>query len=44
VIKKEAENILQYKNFTIEIEHVERKTIVIPVIAGENGTVSKSFR
>jgi len=44
VNKKEAEHILKYKNFTIEIELVERKTRVIPVIIGENGTVPKSFR
>jgi hypothetical protein len=43
-IRKEAEHILKYKDFKIEIRHVERKTTVIPVIIGEIGTVSESFR
>ena len=44
VIKKEAENILKYKDLTIEIQHMWKlKTRVIPVI-GATGTISKSFR
>jgi len=44
VIKKEAENILKYKDLTIEIQHMWNvKTKVIPVIIGATGTVSKSF-
>jgi hypothetical protein len=45
VIKKEAEKILKYKSFTIEIQcmwNIETK--VIPVIIGATGTISKSFR
>jgi len=45
VIKKEGENILKYKDLTIEIQHMWNvKTKVIPVITGATGTVSKSFR
>ena len=45
VIKKEAGNILKYKDLTIEIEHMWRvKTRVIPVIREATGTISKSFR
>ena len=45
VIKKEAEKILKYKGLTIEIQRMWKvKTRVIPVIIGENGTLSKSFR
>ena len=45
VIKKEAEKILQYKDLTIEIQRMWNvKTKVIPVIRGETGTISKSFR
>jgi hypothetical protein len=45
VIKKEAEKILKYKDFTIEIQHMWKvKTRVIPVIIGATGTISKSFR
>ena len=47
MIRKEAEKILKYKDFTIEIQ-VQRmwnvKTKVIPVIIGATGTISKSFR
>jgi len=43
--KKEAENILKYKDLTIEIERMWNvKTKVIPVIIGATGTISKSFR
>ena len=45
MIKKEADKILKYKELTIEIQrmwNVKRK--VIPVIIGETGTISKSFR
>jgi hypothetical protein len=45
VIKKEAENILKYKDLTIEIQRIcNVKTKVIPVIIGATGTISKSFR
>ena len=45
VIKKEAEKILKYKDFKIEIQHMWNvKTKVIPVIIGATGTISKSFR
>ena len=45
VIKKEDENILKYKDLTIEIQRmVNVKTNVIPVIIGATGTISKSFR
>jgi hypothetical protein len=45
VIKKEAENILKYKDLTIEIQRMWNiKTRVIPVIIGATGTIWKSFR
>jgi hypothetical protein len=45
VIKKEAEEILKYKDVTIEIQRMWNvKTKVIPVIVGATGTISKSFR
>jgi hypothetical protein len=45
VIKKEAENILKYKDLTIEIQRMWNvKTKVITVIIGATGTISKSFR
>jgi len=45
VIKKEAEKILKYKNFTIEMQRMWKvKTEVIPVVIGATGTISKSFR
>jgi hypothetical protein len=45
VIKKEAEKILKYKDLTIEIQRMWNvKTKAIPVIIGETGTISKSFR
>ena len=45
VIKKEAEKILKYKDFTIEIQRMWNvKTKAIPVIIGATGTISKSFR
>ena len=40
VIKKEAEEILKYKDLTMEIQRMW----VIPVITGATGTISKSFR
>jgi len=40
VIKKEAENILKYKDLTMEIQRMWNvKTKVIPVIIGATGTV-----
>ena len=45
VIKKEAEEILKYKDLTIEIQRMWNvKTKVIPIIIGATGTISKSFR
>ena len=45
MIKKEAEKILIYKELTKEIQRMWNvKTKVIPVIIGETGTISKSFR
>ena len=45
VIKKEAENILKYKDLTIEIQRMWNvKAKEMPVITGATGTVSKSFR
>jgi len=45
VVKKEAENILKYEDFTIEIQRMWNvKTKMIPVITGATGTISKSFR
>jgi hypothetical protein len=45
VIKKEAEQILKYKNHIIEIQRMWNvKTKVTPVIIGATGTISKSFR
>jgi len=45
VIKKEAEQILKYKDLTIEIQRMWNvKTKMIPVILGTTGTISKSFR
>jgi hypothetical protein len=45
VIKKEAEKILKYKHFTIEIQRMWNvKTNVIPIIIGATGTISKLFR
>ena len=45
VIEKEAEQILKYKDLTIEIQRMWNvKTKVIPVIIGGTGTISKSFR
>ena len=45
VIKKEAENILKYKDLTTEIQSMWNvKTRLIPVIIGATGTISKSFR
>jgi hypothetical protein len=44
-LKKEAENILKYKDLTIEIQRVWNvKAKVIPVITGTTGTIWKSFR
>ena len=45
MFKKEAENILKYKDLTIEIQRMWNvKTTVIPVIIGATGTISKAFR
>jgi len=45
VIKMEAETILKYKDFTIEIQRMWKvKSKVIPVIVGATGTISNSLR
>ena len=45
VIKKETEKILKYKELTIEIQGLWKvKTMLIQVIIGTTGTISKSFR
>ena len=45
MIKKEAEKTLNYKDLTIEIQHMWNvKTKVILVIIGVTGTISESFR
>jgi hypothetical protein len=45
VIKKEAEKIFKYEDLTIEKQRMWNvKTMVIPVIIGATGTISKSFR
>ena len=45
VIKKETEKILKYKELTIEIQGLWKvKTMLIQVIIGATGTISKSFR
>jgi hypothetical protein len=45
VIKKEAENVLKYKDLTTEIQRMWNvKTKIIPVITGATGTILKSFR
>jgi hypothetical protein len=45
VIKKEAENILKYKDLPIEMHRLWNvKTKVIRVIIDATGTISKSFR
>jgi hypothetical protein len=45
VIRKEAENILKYKNLTTDIQRIRNvKARVIPVITGATGIISKSFR
>jgi hypothetical protein len=45
VIKKEAENILKYKDLITEIQRMWNVTAkVMPVITGATGTISKSLR
>ena len=45
VIKKGADNILKYKDLTIEIERMWNvKTVLILIIIWATGTISKSFR
>jgi len=45
VFKKEAENILKYKDLIIEIQHLwNEKVKMITVTIGVTGTISKSFR
>jgi hypothetical protein len=44
-IKKKIDKILKYKDLTIEIQRMWNvKPMVIPVIIGATGTISKSFR
>jgi hypothetical protein len=44
VVKKEAEELMKYKNRTIEIKCVWNvKAKLMPVITGASGTVSESF-
>ena len=44
MIKKEAEKILKYKDFTTEIQRMWNvKTKVMPVIIGATRTISKTF-
>jgi len=45
VIKREAENFLKYADLTIETQRMwNLKTTVTPVIIGETGVISNSFR
>jgi hypothetical protein len=45
VVKTEAENILQYKELIIEIQHMWNvKAKELPVIKGATGTISESLR
>jgi hypothetical protein len=45
VINKQAEKILKYKDLTTEIQLMWNvETNVRPVIIGETGTISESFR
>jgi hypothetical protein len=45
VIQKEAEEILEYMDLTVEVQRMWNvKTRVIPVIIGATETISKSFR
>jgi hypothetical protein len=44
VIKKEAENILKYKDLTLEIQRMWNvKSKLLPVTIGATGTISKSL-
>ena len=45
LIKKEAENILKYKDLIKEIQRIwNMKARMIPLITGATGTISKSLR
>lgn len=45
IIKKEAEKQLKYKSLMIEIQRMwNAKTVIIPVVIGVTGFVTKSFR
>ena len=45
MIKREAENILKYKDLKTEIQRMWNvKAKMIPVIIGATGTISKSLR
>ena len=44
MVKKEAENILKYKDLIIETERMWNVTAqVVPVVTGASGTVSESL-
>jgi hypothetical protein len=43
--KKEAEDVLKYKDLVIEIQRIRNlKAKVIPLIIGATGTISKTLR
>jgi len=44
VKRKEAERILKYKDFTIEIWRMRNVKTVMPGITGATGTILQSFR
>jgi hypothetical protein len=44
VVQKEAENKLKYKSLCIEIQPWNLKCMIIPVIIGATGVVTRSLR